>query len=56
MKPIQTLLFIVPISLIASGFVIGGRDGAILSIVGSVALLAVSVWQVVKIAKQQWKN
>jgi hypothetical protein len=56
MKPIQMLSFTIPIGLIAAGFAIGGRDGAIFSIVGSVALLAVSFWQVIKIGQQMDKK
>jgi hypothetical protein len=52
MKTTQLLSFIIPISLIAAGFVIGGRDGGIFSIIGSVALLVVSFWQAIKIGRQ----
>jgi hypothetical protein len=55
MMPIQMILFTAPIALIAAGFVIGGRDGAIFSIVGAVALLAASFWQVIKIGQQMDK-
>ena len=51
MKPVQTILFMAPVALIVAGFVIGGRDGAIFSIIGAVGLLAVSFWQVIKIAQ-----
>jgi hypothetical protein len=52
MKTTQMLAFAVPVSLIAAGFSIGGRDGAIFSIVGSAVLLIVSFWQAIKLVSQ----
>ena len=49
MKTSQMLLVAVPVALLASGFTIGGRDGAIISIVGAAILLLVSFWQAIKI-------
>jgi hypothetical protein len=49
MKSDSPILFIIPLAVIVSGFTIGGRDGAIISIVGSVALLAYSLWRAFKI-------
>jgi len=51
-KSASPLPFIIPIPFIVSGFVIGGRDGAIISLVGCSLLLAASVWTLVKIARQ----
>jgi hypothetical protein len=45
------LPFIICIALIISGFVIGGRDGAIMSIAGSAALLCYSFWLLIKLGK-----
>ncbi len=52
MKTTQILVFAVPFGVIAAGFSIGGRDGAIFSIVGCVALLIVSFWQAIKVLNQ----
>jgi len=41
--------FIICIAMIGSGFVIGGRDGAIMSLVGSVTFLAYSLWMAIRI-------
>jgi hypothetical protein len=52
MKTTQLLAFMVPISVTAAGFAIGGRDGAIFSIVGGSALLIVSLWQAIKVVNK----
>jgi hypothetical protein len=56
MNVLQAIAFTIPISLIASGFVIGGRDGAIFSLVGSVALVAVTIWGVTRIARKEFSS
>jgi len=53
MKLGQSFPFIIIVAVIAAGFSIGGRDGAIISIVGSVGLLAFSLWQAFKIIGRQ---
>lgn len=54
-KIVPTMKTIIPfavlIALIVSGFTIGGLDGAILSLVGSVALLAYSLWSAIKVGQ-----
>jgi len=56
MKTAQMLSFIVPISVMAAGFSIGGGDGAIFSLVGAAALLIVSFWQAYKLVSQDDKK
>jgi len=46
------LSFVIPLAFIVCGFVIGGRDGAIISIVGCVALLGFSIWVLIKIGRE----
>jgi len=52
MKTAQILAFSIPVAFIAAGFVIGNRDGAIISVVGSAALLIVSFWQAIKVVSR----
>ena len=52
MKTTQILAFTVPVAFIAAGFVIGNRDGAIISVVGAAALLVVSFWQAIKVVSK----
>jgi hypothetical protein len=52
MKTTQMLMFTVPIAVMAAGFSIGGRDGAIFSIIGAAALLVISFWQATKVVRQ----
>jgi hypothetical protein len=56
MKTTQLLAFSVPVGVMAAGFAIGGRDGAIFSIVGAAALLIVSLWQAIKVVNKDEKK
>ena len=56
MKIGQLLSFTVPIGVMAAGFTIGGRDGAIFMMVGAAALLIVSLWQAIKLVNQDDKK
>jgi hypothetical protein len=56
MKTTQLLAFTIPVGVMAAGFSIGGRDGAIFSIVGAAALLIVSLWQAIKAVNQDDKK
>ena len=56
MKTTQLLMFTVPIGVMAAGFTIGGRDGAIFSMVGAAGLLIVSFWQAIKLVNQDDKK
>jgi len=56
MKITQLLAFTVPVGVMAAGFAIGGRDGAIFSMVGAGALLIVSLWQAVKAVNRDDKK
>jgi hypothetical protein len=52
MKTSQFILFAVPIGVMSAGFSIGGRDGAIFSLIGAAALFGVSIWQMIKALEQ----
>jgi hypothetical protein len=56
MKTTQMLMFVVPVGVMAAGFSIGGRDGAVFSMVGAAALLIVSFWQAIKLVNQDDKK
>jgi hypothetical protein len=56
MKTTQLLLFMVPVGVMSAGFTIGGRDGAIFSIIGGSALLIVSIWFAIKAVNQDDKK
>jgi hypothetical protein len=49
-------MFMVPLAVTIAGFSIGGRDGAIFSIIGAAALLIVAFWQAIKILGQEDKK
>lgn len=46
----------VPVGVMAAGFSIRGRDGAIFSLIGAAALLVVSLWQAIKLVNQDNKK
>lgn len=56
MKTTQLLAFTVPLGVMAAGFAIGGRDGALFTMVGAGALLVVSLWQAIKAVNRDDKK